>query len=726
MSDPVLLPEATRARLRALRRLGLGPNENDASLDRHTRIAGRALRAPVVLLSLVEDERQYFPSQIGLGDPWAELGATPLSHSFCKHVVASGERFVVTDSATDDRVSGNDAIDALGVASYAGEPVRDPNGQVLGSFCVIDHEAREWNKEELSLLRDLADAVESEFALRAASGALQERERLDLLELHFEASFGTVATAANRAETVVAATRALVEHGSATVGASLITIALVEDDVLRFSHGPGVDESIASEWVTAPLDAEIPMAQAVRTGEAVHLEDISSFAGFPEFEAPALKLGIESFRAEPFVEPKSGLRGVIGLGWTDPVQQDETPVAVHRLVRLAVQSLQRSTHFEQERDHARVLEEIVLPTGLPPSEHYQIEGRYRAPSSGQRVGGDVYDGVVRDDGLIGVMIADAVGHDIRAARVAARLRHAVGVLTITGANPSDVLAIANRYVLASTQSKLISCAYLLFDPFKETVTVSCAGHPQPLMKEDHAVTPLGALGEPILGLGPFEYTERTYTLPRGASVVAFTDGLIEPRHSTIIDGENKLRSLLAEATASSASKLANTLMDGMTGRDPDDDVAVLVVRCHRVEDRPDQYMPLDPFSAVYLAGGIDLAAIRGQIRAWLGPVGDSAGAETLLLVATELLTNARASSQAQAEIGFSLRESESVDFGAMDRRIRVQVTNPAAEFSINFVMPGPGSLRGRGLPLVEALAQHSSVETVDDITSVTADVIVPF
>ena len=116
----------------------------DRSFDRYARLVQHALAVPVALVSLVETERQWFPGAVGLPEPWATCRETPLSHSFCQHVVAAREPLVVTDAREDPRVAGNLAIEDLGVIAYAGHPISDHTGEVIGSLCAIGHEPREW------------------------------------------------------------------------------------------------------------------------------------------------------------------------------------------------------------------------------------------------------------------------------------------------------------------------------------------------------------------------------------------------------------------------------------------------------------------------------------------------------------------------------------------------------------------------------------------------------
>jgi signal transduction histidine kinase len=156
-------------RLAALAETGLLDSPADDTFDRFTRLTTRLLGVPVSLVTFVDDQRQFFKSALGLGEPWASARETPLSHSFCQHVVATDAPLVVSDARGDARVCDNLAIRDLDVIAYAGMPLRTPDGTPLGSLCAIDTEPREWGEDELACLADLANAVSSEIGLRLAA-----------------------------------------------------------------------------------------------------------------------------------------------------------------------------------------------------------------------------------------------------------------------------------------------------------------------------------------------------------------------------------------------------------------------------------------------------------------------------------------------------------------------------------------------------------------------------
>lgn len=152
-------------RLAALARTGLLDSPPEEPFDRLTRLATRLLKTPVALVSLVDRDRQFFKSAIGLPEPWQTRRETPLTHSFCKHVVAIDEPLVIPDTRKDPIYRDNPGVRDLKIVAYAGIPLTMA-GFSLGAFCVIDDEPRAWSYDEVQTLRDLAACAMREIELR--------------------------------------------------------------------------------------------------------------------------------------------------------------------------------------------------------------------------------------------------------------------------------------------------------------------------------------------------------------------------------------------------------------------------------------------------------------------------------------------------------------------------------------------------------------------------------
>lgn len=165
------------ARLAALKRVALLDTPTEEAFDRLSALAVRFLRAPVALVTLVDAERQFFKSCIGLPEPWLSRRETPLSHSFCQHNRVPRQPLLIEDAREDPLFRDNLAIRDLHVIAYLGIPLVTPDGYVLGSFCVIDAKPRKWRLEEVRVVESLAEAVMTEIQLRTEIASRREAEK---------------------------------------------------------------------------------------------------------------------------------------------------------------------------------------------------------------------------------------------------------------------------------------------------------------------------------------------------------------------------------------------------------------------------------------------------------------------------------------------------------------------------------------------------------------------
>lgn len=175
------------SRLAALQRTGLLDSPPDAAFDRLTRLATMITQAPAALVSLVDGDRQFFKSAVGLPEPWQSRRGTPLTHSVCKHVVATARELVVSDARAHPLVCGNMAVQDLGIVAYAGAPLVTADGHALGSLCVIDTKPREWTDRDLEILRELAAIAMREIEVRQLvreAEAARRDAQLRLQEMH--------------------------------------------------------------------------------------------------------------------------------------------------------------------------------------------------------------------------------------------------------------------------------------------------------------------------------------------------------------------------------------------------------------------------------------------------------------------------------------------------------------------------------------------------------------
>lgn len=167
-------------RLRALRASGLVGTGPEEAFDRVVELAVKLTGAKCSCISLVDDETVTCKSSIGLPEGF------PLRlrviDTFCRYVVGSSRPFIVDDAAEDFRVSEDPSTSLFRIGAWAGYPVTDPDGYILGTLCVIDTRPHVWSDIDILVLATLAMAVSTEIALHKSLEDLVNVRR-DLDEL---------------------------------------------------------------------------------------------------------------------------------------------------------------------------------------------------------------------------------------------------------------------------------------------------------------------------------------------------------------------------------------------------------------------------------------------------------------------------------------------------------------------------------------------------------------
>jgi hypothetical protein len=167
----VQAPDAALARperLRALERANLLDTPPEEPFDRLARFTADLLNVPIVVMSIVDRQRQFFKAQVGLPEPANTTRQTPLTHSFCQWVVTADGELVVEDARCHALLAANQATVEGGIVAYAGVPLRADEDETIGSFCAVDLRPRRWDPKELRVLYDAADVARGMTTVRQA------------------------------------------------------------------------------------------------------------------------------------------------------------------------------------------------------------------------------------------------------------------------------------------------------------------------------------------------------------------------------------------------------------------------------------------------------------------------------------------------------------------------------------------------------------------------------
>ena len=149
--QPAAIPADEPERLAALRTLAVLDTPPEDRFDRLTRLAAIIFECPIALVSLVDSERQWFKSCVGLA-----ANETPRDVSFCGHAIHRDEALVVRNALADPRFADNPLVThAPAIRFYAGQPLRSPGGHRIGTLCVIDREPRVPTAAQLAALADV-------------------------------------------------------------------------------------------------------------------------------------------------------------------------------------------------------------------------------------------------------------------------------------------------------------------------------------------------------------------------------------------------------------------------------------------------------------------------------------------------------------------------------------------------------------------------------------------
>jgi PAS domain S-box-containing protein len=357
--------------------------------------------------------------------------------------------------------------------------------------------------------------------------------------------------------------------------------------------------------------------------------------------------------------------------------------------------------YQREHTIAETLQRSLLPERLPRIEGLEIAARYLPAGRGAAIGGDWYDALELPDGRVALVVGDVVGHGLRAAAVMGQLRNAFRAYGLAESSPAEVMRRVNRLVMTAEDEVMATVLYLVLDRESGELTFASAGHPPPLVLGDEEVHFLeGGRAVPIGAVEPVLFREATATLPPGAALLLYTDGLVERRDEPL---EQRLDAL-AEAAGGAEDGLeglCDAVLAGVIGPEsvPSDDVALLAVRPRPVAARSVRFtLPAEPES---------LAGLRRRLGRFLHAAGaDDEETYEITLTICEAAGNAIEHAYGPGDATFDVEAS-------LDADQLVATVSDRGNWRDR-----RGAHRGRGLNIIEGLMDDVEVSTEADGTVV--------
>lgn len=377
--------------------------------------------------------------------------------------------------------------------------------------------------------------------------------------------------------------------------------------------------------------------------------------------------------------------------------EDQTLLTV--LAGRLSQGLQRVHQVDQQRETALALQHAILgPADLPRG----FAVRYQAATRPLQVGGDWYDVFDLEDGRIALIVGDCVGHGLGAATVMGQVRSACRALLFENPSPAAALAGLDRFAARLPGAKSTTAVCAVLNPETGELVYSTAGHPPPVVVHADGTLRMLDDGHTIaLGVRPDRpRPEAHVTLPARATLLLYTDGLVERRRVPLDDGISRAARFLEQGRTAPLEDLANEIMSGLAPRGGyQDDVALLLYR-HPA-----------PLELEFPAHVGNVSSSRKALRTWLTRARvDPDQTLNVLIAAGEAVANA-------IEHGHRNDPEGTISLGAIALVDQLLVTI-ADTGSWKPPQPAANPHRGRGITLMRGLMHDVSINLDTDGTTV--------
>ncbi|KAF4410722.1 ATP-binding SpoIIE family protein phosphatase, partial [Streptomyces lycii] len=344
--------------------------------------------------------------------------------------------------------------------------------------------------------------------------------------------------------------------------------------------------------------------------------------------------------------PLRGRRRVIGaavflrLPDRPAFEPDDLLVAAQLATHTAL-GVDKAVLYGREAYIADALQRAMLPDSLPQPTGVRLASRYLPAAETARVGGDWYDAIPLPGSRVALVVGDVMGHSMTSAAIMGQLRTTAQTLAQLDLPPQEVLHHLDEQAQRLGSDRMATCMYAVYDPVAHRIVIANAGHPPPVLlhlggRAEVLRVPPGA---PI-GVGGVDFEAVELDAPAGATLLLYTDGLVESRLRDVWTGIEQLREkLVATARLTGPDHppplepLCDEVLDMLGPGDRDDDIALLAARFDGIPPSDVAYWFLEPTEQ---APGKARRLARRALERW----GMEELSDSVELLVSEVVTNA--------------------------------------------------------------------------------------
>jgi serine phosphatase RsbU (regulator of sigma subunit)/anti-sigma regulatory factor (Ser/Thr protein kinase) len=341
--------------------------------------------------------------------------------------------------------------------------------------------------------------------------------------------------------------------------------------------------------------------------------------------------------------PLRGRRRVTGaavlLRRTDrpPFEAEDLLIAAQLATHTAL-GVDKAVLYGREAYIADSLQRAMLPDSLPQPTGVRLASRYLPAAETARVGGDWYDAIPLPGSRVALVVGDVMGHSMQSAAIMGQLRTTVQTLAGLDLPPQEVLYHLDEQAQRLGTDHIATCVYAVYDPIAHRLVVANAGHPPPVLLHEngHAEVLRVPEGAPI-GVGGVPFDAVELPAPAGATLLFYTDGLVESRTRDVWTGvevlRERLRAVGSIACPPPLEPLCDEVLEILGPGDRDDDIALLAARFDGIAPSDVTYWSLEPQPQT---AGHARKLVRPALRRW----GLDELIDSVELLVSEVVTNA--------------------------------------------------------------------------------------